>query len=511
MKQTDRTSLSNSAIINGIAVFFMIALFIASYHAATYSYEAGRVFHDWYTIMITPCPLVTDYLEVGGLSSAFLNAGACSLVCVMFMIGLKGESHANTLAGYFLVIAHCFYGLNLLTMLPCFLAPFIYLRCHKLDFKNNLHICMFTTSFGPFISEFLFRYTQQEEYVFGEVRLTAAGIALAAGFVIMLGFIVPAILPGAHAWHKGYNLYNGGLAFGIFGFFLYNFLYKTMEVAPPVPVEHFNVVYEYFDRSFDMFANRFFFIVFPLCIYVGYVLDGRSFENYNRLICDTGHRSDFAANYGMPACLVNIGWVGLMFVFYLNLIMMFTEGAGYTGPTIGVVLAALTFTAMGQHPKNIWPILAGYLLLYLAAMLLCRLTGREIGWTISTQAYINGAAFATGLCPIVGHYGIRAGAAAGFLCASMCTATSALHGGLVLYNGGFTAGITALILLPILEHYISEKRGEVKYPPFMKVSSMIALVEQISGGAQKQAKGKAQNASGQPEPSVQQESPEEKA
>ena len=131
--------------------------------------------------------------------------------------------------------------------------------------------------------------------------------------------------------------------------------------------------------------------MFPLCIYVGYVLDGRSFENYNRLICDTGHRSDFAANYGMPACLVNIGWVGLMFVFYLNLIMMFTEGAGYTGPTIGVVLAALTFTAMGQHPKNIWPILAGYLLLYLAAMLLCRLTGREIGWTISTQAFMGSA------------------------------------------------------------------------------------------------------------------------
>ena len=165
---------------------------------------------------------------------------------------------------------------------------------------------------------------------------------------------------------------------------------------------------------------------------------------------------------------------------------------------------------MGQHPKNIWPILAGYLLLYLAAMLLCRLTGREIGWTISTQAYINGAAFATGLCPIVGHYGIRAGAVAGFLCASMCTATSALHGGLVLYNGGFTAGLTALILLPILEHYISEKRDEVKYPQFMKVSSMIALVEQISGGSQKQEKRNKQDAPGQPESLNQQESPEEK-
>lgn len=94
---------------------------------------------------------------------------------------------------------------------------------------------------------------------------------------------------------------------------------------------------------------------------------------------------------------------------------------------------------MGQHPRNVWPILAGYLLLYLVTLVLCRMDGREIAWTISTQGYINGVAFATGLCPIVGRYGIRAGLAAGFMCASMCTATSALHGGLVLYNGGFTA------------------------------------------------------------------------
>lgn len=483
MKKPKKIELSNSIIINGIAVFFTAAFFISAFFAVDYSYESGKVLHDWYQIMITPCPLVTDYLEVGGLSSAFLNAGACGLVCCLFMLGLKGESHSNTLAGYFLVVAHCFYGLNLLTMLPCFFAPFLYFRRHRLNFKDNLHVCMFTTSFAPFISELLFRYTQQEDYTFGQLNLTPGGVALAAVFAVMLGFIVPAILPGAHAWHKGYNLYNGGLAFGIFGFFLYNFLYKTMGMAEPVPVEHFNVVYEHFDRSFDLFANRFFFLVFPLCIYVGYKLNGSSFKSYGELTKDTGYRSDFAANYGMPACLINIGFVGLFFVFYLNIIMISTDGVGYTGPTIGVVLAALTFTCMGQHPKNIWPILAGYQLLYFVTMFLCNLTGREISWTISTQAYINGAAFATGLCPIVGRYGIRAGVLAGFLCASMCTATSSLHGGLVLYNGGFTTGLTALILLPILEHYVPDTRKEMKTQR-IKVESMISLVDEISTSAQ---------------------------
>ncbi|MGN0159288.1 MAG: DUF1576 domain-containing protein [Brotaphodocola sp.] len=468
--------LTNSTIINGIALGFSTSFFIASFAAAKYTGQWGHVFENWYQIMTTPCPLVTDYLEIGGLASAFLNAGACGMVCFLFMILLKGDSRPNTMAGYFLVVAHCFYGLNLVNMLPCFIAPFIYLQRKQLNYNDNLHICMFCTSFGPFVSEFLFRYTIGDGFEFGKVQLTAEGIFLTVCFVILLGFIVPAILPGAQAWHKGYNLYNGGLAFGIFGFFVYNFMYKTMGIPAPAKIDHFNPVYETFGRSYSEFANLFFLIVFALCILTGYLLNGKSFRGYGKLLKNTGYRSDFAALYGMPVCLINIGCVGLLFLIYLNIVTNYTEGAGFTGATIGVLLAALTFTATGQHPKNVWPIMIGYQLLYILTSLFCQASGREIGWTISTQGYINGVAFATGLCPIVGRYGVRAGIAAGFMCASMCTATSALHGGLVLYNGGFTAGITALILIPILEHYIPNPREELKEYRF-DVEAMIMVVE----------------------------------
>ena len=79
--------------------------------------------------------------------------------------------------------------------------------------------------------------------------------------------------------------------------------------------------------------------------------------------------------------------------------------------------------------------------------------GLNIPWTLSTQTYMNGAAFATGLCPIVGCYGRKYGVIAGIMCAAMCASTSAIHGGFMLYNGGFTTGITALILIPCLEYY----------------------------------------------------------
>ncbi len=178
----------------------------------------------------------------------------------------------------------------------------------------------------------------------------------------------------------------------------------------------------------------------------------------------------------MPICLINTGFHGFIFLIYVNIAIFFAPEAGFTGPTIGVVLAALTFTCIGQHPANVWPILVGYQFLYFTSMFLCYVNGRELSWAISPQSYINGAAFATGLCPIVGRYGLRAGFAAGFMCASMCTVTSALHGGFVLYNGGFTAGITAMLLLPILEHYMPVAREEMKHQS-MNVEDMITLVE----------------------------------
>ena len=45
----------------------------------------------------------------------------------------------------------------------------------------------------------------------------------------------------------------------------------------------------------------------------------------------------------------------------------------------------------------------------------------------------------------------------------------------MLYNGGFTAGITALILIPLLEHYLPATREEMKEQP-VNLRAMIALI-----------------------------------
>ena len=127
------------------------------------------------------------------------------------------------------------------------------------------------------------------------------------------------------------------------------------------------------------------------------------------------------------------------------------QGVGFTGPTVGVIFAAITFAGDGQHPRNVFPIAVGYALLLAIVAVICLMAGHRIPWTLSTQVYINGLAFATGLCPIAGKYGFGYGVAAGLLSAVICTVTADMHGGFVLYNGGFTAGLSALILIPLLD------------------------------------------------------------
>ncbi len=465
----------NSRIIDGMTFGFSAALLLGCIAGALYTGTFRTLPRDFFRILTSPGPLVTDYFMIGSMPATFLNAGLCGLVMACFMYFLPGHSHVNTLAGFFLVIAHCFYGLNLLNMMPCFLMPFLYLKIKNLDYNENLHVCMFITCFSPFVSELLFRYTQGESFVAGRASITLKGVLLTCGFLLILAFVAPAILPGAKAWHKGYNLYNGGLAYGILGFLIFNFMYTTMGVPSPKRLIVVNTVYDHFGRSYSTFANIYFVLLFAACIMAGWFLNGKSFEGLEVLFHDTGYQSNFAQKYGMPICLMNTGFYGILFFLYLNLAMRFTEGAGFTGPTFGIIFASLTFTAMGQHVSNVWPIFLGYPLLSVISTSFNHLIGGHAQWTVSSQAYLNSVAFATGLCPLVGRYGVRAGLAAGALCASLCTATSALHGGLMLYNGGFTTGVAALILIPILEHYSVAKRDKMKQ--YINLQDMMTVNE----------------------------------
>ncbi len=449
----------NSIAFKCFTLFLTLSFFAAvpiAMAVTGISWEAFR--NNLLSLLTGPSKLVTDYFALGCLSSTLFNAGICGLACTLMIIASRMRATSTTFAAYLLVIAHCFYGLNFVNMWFPFLGVLVYCLITRKPIRKNLHIAMFATALAPFFTDFLFFYPPGRTLTFFGVSVL--GIFMSVAFGIVSGFLVPALIKGTAPMHKGFSMYKAGLAIGLLGIFVYCFLYETMGIEPHSTIIDPDGSSKGFGQTHYIFMNVFFAVIFLSALMIGFFLNGRSFRNYDKLISCSGHGLDFADKFGMPLCLINFGIYGFCILIYLNIIFFLPtvipflpDGVGFTGPTAGVVFAALTFSADGQHPKNVAPVALGYTVLFLIVTAICLAAGVNIPWTLSTQAYINGLAFATGLCPIAGVYGFKYGVIAGIVSAIICTSTSSMHGGFVLYNGGFNAGLAALILIPIFDFY----------------------------------------------------------
>lgn len=437
-----------------VSLFFLAAAPIAVIYTKEWDFLENLL-----RILTSPSKLVTDYFALGGLGSTLFNAAICGLFTNLIVHLSRAKANATILAGYMLVVAHCFYGLNFLNMWPPFLGILLYCRVMKKPISENIHIAFFSTALAPFVSELCFRYTV-ENYSISVVNVNWIGVVLSLVCGLAIGFVIPALLPGTSAMHHGYSLYKAGLAIGILGIFLNAFMYSTLGVESPGNLEIVNESYYSLPYGYLGFMNAFFAILFAVTFIIGFILNKKSIHGYRDLLQCTGHGTDFTDKFGMPVCMINIAIYGFAILAYLNLVFVLPAifpglptGVGFTGATAGIIFAALTFAADGQHIKNVFPIVVGYISLFALVALICVAAEFDIPWTLSTQSYINGLAFATGLCPIAGKYGFRYGVLAGFMSAVICAITAEMHGGFVLYNGGFNAGLTALVLIPVLDFY----------------------------------------------------------
>ncbi len=445
-----------------ISLFFLAASPIAIIYTKEWNF-LDNLLH----ILTSPSKLVTDYFAVGGLGSTLFNAAICGLFANLIVHVSRAKPNATILAGYMLIVAHCFYGLNFLNMWPPFFGILLYCGIMKKKISENIHIAFFSTALAPFVSEVCFRYAIGE-YDASSTNFHWIGAILALVCGLAIGFVIPALLPGTTAMHRGYNLYKAGLAIGILGIFINAFMYRTLGVEEPANSVIVNEAYDVLPYGYREFMNVFFLILFTITFVVGFILNKKSLRNYRDLLRCTGYGTDFTDKFGMPLCMINIALYGFAILAYLNLVFILPSlwpslpsGVGFTGATVGIVFAALTFAADGQHIKNVFPIAVGYVALFALVIVICLIADLDIPWTLSTQAYINGLAFATGLCPFAGKYGFRYGVLAGFMSAIICAVTAEMHGGFVLYNGGFNAGLTALVLIPILDFYhVKPKRGD---------------------------------------------------
>ena len=431
-----------------ISACFVIAAFIMP--------DRSRAFEGLWNILTGTCKIATNYFTVGGYAGTFLNMGLVGLLCTA-ICHLPGAKPNNvTTLGVILTIGFGSWGINVLNFIPTVLGVLLYCLVKKEKPGAMANAMLYASGIAPLISELLFRYPGLgAEATYLGFNWLGLGLGLFVGLII--GFFLPAGLAHAPNIHKGYNHYSAAVPIGFTAFFLRAVLYNVLLGSGPagLPVA---------PSAVDFFygCNIFAIALFVLCI-IGALLMGCKVKDYWNLMKDDGKGVSFTAKYGNAPFLMNVGVFGLMIVAYFNLAAFMDGGMDrmstvWTGMTFGIVFCMLATCNSGSHPRNVWPIMVGYVIAsYLFGWLGGLLGNENFALTISNQSILIGLCYANGLSPIAGKYGFGYGILASGLHYLLVTAVPDMHGGFCLYNGGLTAALICLLLVPQLEKFCKTK------------------------------------------------------
>lgn len=428
-------NLSESSFLKVFFSFITVSFLVA----AVLMRDRGSMFSGLWQIVSQPSKVTTNYWAVGGISATFLNMGLVCLACLaLYCLPGAKANNVSTLA-FLLTAGFCTWGINVLNIWPTFLGVALYCLVKKEKLAANVNAMLFSTGIAPIITDLLIRYPNGEV-----VGFSWQGAALALFVGLIIGFFLPAGLVNAPNVHKGFNHYSAAVPVGMTAFFLRAVLYKVMGVDLPTASTDLTVA------SWSV-ANVFCFVVFGICILVA-LLMGCKPKDYWRLLKDPGKGVSFSSTYGTSAMLMNVGVFGLFIVGYYNLV-----GGSFNGVTFGLIFCMLCTCNSGSHPGNVWPIMAGYVAFSYLFGWLSGLAGGTFAQAINAQAVLIGLCFANGLSPISGKYGWPVGILAGGLHYLLVTSVPDMHGGFCLYNGGFTAALICLLLVPQLERFCKTK------------------------------------------------------
>ncbi len=430
-------NLPESAFLTLFFGFFSAAFLIA----AVCMPDRAQMFSGLWQILSQPSKLTSNYFAMGGYAATFLNMGLVGILCLGLFLVFKGKpNNASTLA-FILTLGFGSWGINILNVWFSVFGVMLYCLVKKEKLGANVNAMLFSTGIAPLITDLMLRYPNPEA-----IGFNLPGILLALAVGLIIGFFLPAGLAHSPKVHKGFDLYSAALPIGMTAFFLNATLFKTLGVELPAGADT-----ALLEVASPMIVNTFCCILFGCCIVIAFILGCRP-KDYWRLLTDPALVTNFSSTYGNATFLMNVGVYGLFILGYYNLI-----GATFNGVTLGVTFCMLACCNSGSHPGNVWPIMLGYVVASTVSGWIAPLVGGTFTLAVNAQAIVVGLCYANGLSPIADKYGWHCGFIAAMMHYLLVTSVPTLHGGFCLYNGGFTAALICLILVPELERFFKTK------------------------------------------------------
>lgn len=367
-------------------------------------------------IMVHQDLLITDYIELAGIGGALLNVSLVLLATVALLVLSGDKCHGFTLAELGLMAGFAFFGKNLANSWPIVLGTWIFARVHREPFHRYIAVALLTTCMAPLVSWLMF-------------GSAFASIPLGVVVGMLLGYVMPDFSAYTYKVLNGVSLYNAGFACGLLAMLAVSILAALGDRPDTVLI---------WSTRYSMQTG----IAMSLC---SAALIGAAFltgeparsvwDGWLRMLCCSGRSPcDWLRDFGLGAVLLNTGVNGLLGIGYILVI-----GGQFSGPVVGGILTLMGFAGGGKHIRNCLPIMVGVA----AGCLLMRTSP-------AVESLQIAGLFGTTLAPVAGTFGMFAGILAGALHSAVVRQTGGPVAGMNLYNNGYSGGLVAMVLYPLL-------------------------------------------------------------
>lgn len=285
--------------------------------------------------------LLTDYILVGGLGAAMINAALMAWLNLWIIARQNIQINGSLIATFFTVSGFCFMGINPYNVLPLYLGAWLYTRYQEVPFKNVILIAMLGSGVSPIVGQLSFNA--------GLAPIQGVTLGVLAG--VLTGFILPPLSGYLLRVHAGYNIYNIGFTAGVIGTLMVGFL-RGYGVAP----ESAMLIANGHDLELALFC---------LVISLGLLYVGLSYNDWKLTgLRDIMRRSgrlvtDFTQLDGYGPTFINMALMGAV-----SILLVLVMDGSFNGPVVAGIFTVIGFAAFGKHPLNSLPVMLG---VYLAA------------------------------------------------------------------------------------------------------------------------------------------------
>lgn len=381
-----------------------------------------EIFVGYKNILLSSSILTTDYIAIGTLGGALVNAASILILNLVILRLLNLRMSGLIYAALYMILGFSFFGKNILNSLPIYIGIYLYAFLNKIPVKNLVISLLFSSGISPLVSYLIFGF-DLAYYI---------SIPLGIGAGIVAGLMVPAISSHTIKFHQGYNLFNVGFSLGIISLAFNGVLRAFNLRASEISI---------LSNNHNLFLYLFVAILALVLLIAGIILNPKSFKMIPDLYKRSGRLvSDYIRDYGVSIVMIN---QASLLTFEILICLIFK--IEINGAIFGTILAVSGFAGAGLHLKNTSFVMFG-------AILMCLITKTNI----TSTSIIIGILFSAGVAPIAGRYGIVAGIIAGMLHIAILPLCRSFQGGYDLYNNGFCAGFVACILIAIIEAFKKE-------------------------------------------------------